>query len=410
MARGADEFEQPPINYSQSTPLNKVSALQDAIQKKTMVVRRDDRLGYLPDLLDKLKIPVESQLLVFSKTSMQRDRISPRTPRAIYFNDDVYVGFCHAGNVLEISTADRQLGTVYYTLDQNEKPPVIRRQTESCLQCHGSAGSDGVPGHLVRSVFVNGEGLPLLAEGSFRVDHTTPLENRWGGWYVTGTHGAQRHLGNMIVSETAPRAGDNADGQNVTSLREKIDAADYLTGHSDIVALLVFEHQTHVHNLITQAGFATRQALYYEAELNRAFGEPVGNRRESTTRRIESAADKLVDGLLFVNEAPLTARIVGTSGFAEQFVRAAVRDRQGRSLRDFDLKTRLFKHPCSYLIYSPAFDDLPPVMKECVATKLRRALAGNGGEQFSHLNPADRQAISEILEQTKPDWWRVRDR
>ena len=403
VATGADEFEQPPINYSLSTPQNRVSELQEQLQRGSAVLARDDRHGYLADLLAKLKIPVESQMLVFSKTSLQRDRITPQTPRAIYFNDEVYVGYCHAGDALEISVADPQLGTVFYTLAQSEKAPVLQRQTQSCLQCHGTVMSDSLPGHLVRSVFVDAQGLPQLAEGSHRVEHSTPLEHRWGGWYVSGTHGAQRHLGNLVLGEGGtPRTG-NSDGQNVTDLRGYFDTANYLTAHSDLVALMVLEHQTYVHNLITHANFTTRQALHYQAELNRALGEPAGTPVESTTRRIENAADRLLEGLLFVDEAPLKGPLAGTTGYAAQFTRSAVRDRQGRSLRDFDLKSRMFKYPCSYLIYTRSFDALPPAMKQCLAKKLQDVLAGHGGEKFAHLSAADRQAISEILRDTKPE-------
>jgi hypothetical protein len=263
IARGEDEFERPPIEYSHATPDNRVSRLQGRLALGQAELPYHDAYGYLPALLRALEVPVESQMLVFSKTSMQRNRISPRTPRAIYFNDDVYVGFCHTGNVLEVSAADPTLGAVFYTLDQRKSDAtVLVRQTQDCLLCHSSSQAGGVPSHLVRSVFVDSSGLPLLAEGSFRVDHTTPLENRWGGWYVTGRSGAHAHLGNLVVRELPlVRPIQNAAGQNVVELEDRFSTANYLTQHSDLVALLVFEHQAHVHNLITHANFATRQAL-----------------------------------------------------------------------------------------------------------------------------------------------------
>jgi hypothetical protein len=408
-AAGADEFEQPPIEYSRSTPENRISELQRRIERKQIALRHEGRQGYLRDLLAKLEIRAESQMLVFSKTSLQRDRISPRTPRAIYFNDDVYVGYCHGGSVIEIGAVDPQLGAVFYTLDQTpDEVPALLRQNDRCLLCHGASKTDGIPAFLVRSAFVGADGLPILSEGSRRVDQTTPIENRWGGWYVTGTHGAQNHLGNFVVSDRhATRPWKNDAGQNVTDLSGRVPTDNYLTPHSDIIALLVFEHQTFVHNLITSANFAARQALHYEVALNRSLGEPENNRLESTTRRIASAGDKLVQGLLFADEAPLKDPIVGSSGYAEQFVELGPRDNRGRSLRDFDLTTRLFKYPCSYLIYSRAFDELPPVMKQYVATRLREILAGGGGKPCAHLSPADRQSIGEILRETKPDLWSV---
>lgn len=405
-----DPFEQAPIRYSDSTPNNRVSRLQAEIERDGRPLRRDPRFGYLPDLLRRLDVPVESQMLVFSKTSMQRDRITPKTPRALYFNDEVYVGYCHAGDVIEVSAADPQLGAVFYTVDQAAgEDPAMTRQTQSCLQCHVRSGVDGVPGHVVRSLYVDAGGLPILSEGSHLVDHTTPIADRWGGWYVTGTHGAQGHLGNLVIRDRqAARPWRNDEGGNVTALAGRLRAENYLAPHSDIVALMVFEHQAHVQNLLTMAAYTTRQALHYEAEFNRAFGEPEGHRLESVTRRIEGAGDKLVRGLLFVGEARLEAPIAGTSGYAEAFSRRGPRDGRGRSLRDFDLRSRLFKYPCSYLIYTRQFDELPPRMKDYVAKKMSDVLAGRGGEGFEGLSDDDRRAIAEILAETEPDLLKVR--
>jgi hypothetical protein len=400
-----DEFELAPIEYSKSAPNNSVAKLLSQLAEKSRSLKYDPQLGYLPALLEALDIPVASQMLVFSKTSMQRDRISPRTPRALYFNDDVYVGYCHAGKVIEIAAADPSLGMVFYTLEQQaEERPVLTRQTHSCLQCHGSARVDGIPGLLARSVFTGPSGLPILSEGSHQVDHTTPLKDRWGGWYVTGTHGSQTHLGNLIVRDReAPRPFDNAAGLNVTDLSDRLQTAQYLAPHSDIAALMVFEHQLAVHNAITKANFECRRALLYEAELNKALGEPATNRLESTSRRIANVGDKLVEALLFSGEAELTEPISGTSDFTEQFSGKGPRDAAGRSLRDFDLRTRLFKFPCSYLIYSPAFDGLPQEMKSYVAERMRDILRGKvRGEAFWHLTTEDRREIFGILSQTKP--------
>ncbi|MCC7423467.1 MAG: hypothetical protein IT428_24590 [Planctomycetaceae bacterium] len=408
-AFSADEYELPPIEYSRGTPENAVSRLQEKLDSGAHALRHEDRFGYLQSVLDALEIRPESQTLVFSKTSLQRHRISPRTPRAIYFNDDVYLGYCHEGDVLEISVADPQLGTVFYTIDQDEtdKPKFVR-QTDQCLLCHGMSQTDGIPGHRVRSLFVDTMGNPLLAEGSHRVDQTTPFENRWGGWYVTGTHGEQKHLGNLLIRNgEVPRPVQNEKGLNVTDLTPFFDVSRYPTPHSDIVALMVLEHQSMVHNLLTKANFAARQALHYESELNRALGEPSDRRLDSTTRRIRNAADALLQAMLCSKEAPLTAAVAGTSEYAQRFTNAGPRDKRGRSLRDFDLKTRLFRYPCSFLVYSASFDRLPDEMKLAVTTRLRGILTGTDkDEAYAHLAADDRRAILEILTDTKPELWR----
>jgi hypothetical protein len=351
-------------------------------------------------------------MLVFSKTSLQRHRIAPHTPRAVYFNDDVYVGFCQNGDVLEVSAADPQLGAVFYTLDQRRTDrPHLTRHGDTCLICHGSSQTHGVPGHLVRSVYADAQGLPILASGTYRTDHTSPLRQRWGGWYVTGTHGGQAHLGNLVVRQRrVVEPVDNAAGLNVTDLSDRIETKAYPTPHSDIVALMVLAHQAEGHNLITQANFQTRQALHQEEALNRDLGQPAGHRWDSTARRIKAAGEPLVQYLLFSGEAELTGKLRGTSGFAEEFAGRGPRDERGRSLRDFDLERRLFKYPCSYLIYSASFDALPAPVKEYVLRRLWDVLGGRDtGKEFAHLSPADRRAIREILLATKkdlPDYWR----
>jgi hypothetical protein len=401
----ADENERPPIEYSRNAPDNCVSRLQSRLESGESKLEYAERLGYLPALLQELAVPLESQLLVFSKTSLQRHRISPRTPRAVYFNDDVYVGYCQSGDVLEVSAVDPQLGAVFYTLEQKPADrPSLQRQTENCLICHSSSRTESVPGHLVRSLFVDAVGQPILSAGSYSVDHSTPLERRWGGWYVTGTHGSQTHLGNLIVrGQDVSHRVDNAQGQNVTQLADRLAVEKYLTPHSDLIALMVLEHQTLVHNRLTKANFAARQALHYESEINRSFGEPDGKRMESTTRRIESAGNDLVEALLLVDEAKLTTPIQGTSEYASKFSQQGPHDGQGRSLRDLDLQRRLFKYPCSYLIYAPAFDGLPREMRDYVWQRLWDVLANPNDARFKHLSAEDRRAIVEILQATKTD-------
>jgi len=403
----AQEFEQEPISYSQRQPGNRVSRFIDGIKAGKQTLAYDEAFGYLPALLDAVEVPRSSQMLVFSKTSLQRQRISPRTPRAIYFSDDVYIGYCQEGDMLEISAVDDQLGAVFYTLAQDKQPALhIAQQTDNCLICHGLSTSLRVPSHVVRSVYSDAQGLPILASGSYRTDHTSPFEQRWGGWYVTGTHGEQKHLGNLIVrGRDRPEAADNTAGQNVTDLSKFFETANYLTPHSDLVALMVLEHQALVHNQLTHARFATEQALHFDRALSKELKEESTELRDSTKRRIKSACEPLVECLLFCGEAPLTEKIVGTSEFAAQFVKRGPRDDQGRSLRDFDLTRRMFKYPCSYLIYSSSFTSLPPPAKEYIVRRLKEVLTEKEpGEEFKHISAEERASVLAILEGTHPDF------
>lgn len=401
-----DEFDHEPINYSITQPNDCIARLQKRIDEGSARLEAKGSQGYLASVLRELNVPVSSQMLVYSKTSLQRHRIAPDTPRALYFNDDVYIGYCQNGDVLEVSAVDPQLGTTFYTLDQNvSDKPRFARQTDSCLLCHSSTQAQNIPGHLVRSVYSDPAGFPILSSGSFRIDQTSPIEKRWGGWYVTGEHGTQKHLGNLIVrGKQQPEEIDNSSGQNVTDLSQLLEVDAYLTGHSDIVALMVFEHQTMAHNLLTRANFVTRQALHYEATLNRELKEAPGHRWASTLSRIKSVGEPLVQYLLCSNEAPLKSAIQGTSGYADEFMKAGPRDSRGRSLRDLDLKTRLFKYPCSYLIYSPSFEQLPTDVREFVLDRLWNVLQGREtSKEFAHLSQADRTAIREILTETLPN-------
>jgi hypothetical protein len=402
----ASDIEAEPILYSQAEPDNPITRLQQQIDAEPSLLEFDETFGYLRAVLQAVDVPESSQTLVYSKTSLQRNRIAPWRPRAIYFNDDLYVGYCNQGEVLEISTADPQLGTVFYTLRQSKQTkPRFLRQTDSCLICHGSSRNRGFPGHLVRSVYSDSGGNPVFSMGSHQIDQTSPFKNRWGGWYVTGTHGEQTHLGNLIVrGRPNPNDVDNADGQNVTDLSSKFTTSAYLTPHSDIVALMVLEHQAEMHNRIVRAGFQTRMALQHERVMKEALGEDEGRLYESTERRIKGACEPLVEYMLYSGEAELTDQIEGTSGFAAEFAQRGPRDRQGRSLRDFDLRRRVFKYPCSYLIDSEAMHGLPPEARKYVWSRLWDILTEqDDSEKFAHLSSEDRQAIREILQDTVPD-------
>jgi hypothetical protein len=384
------------IEYSTTAPTDAVAALQQKIDAGTLKLEFDPEHGYLPAVLNALKVPVASQGLVFSKTSLQLDRIAPWTPRAIYFNDDVYVGWVQHGPIMEVATADPKLGAVFYTLDQHPADhPKFERQTQLCLVCHDSQPiTGGVPGFIMRSVYADRYGYAIPTARAVVTTDQTPLDRRWGGWYVTGTVGAQEHLGNVIAPVTSheiPNVSsyeakvDLAANANVTDLSPLFNTKPYLASSSDAVALLVLAHQTHIHNLITIAGYDARTG--------------------SPDQQIIGAADRLVKGMLFSKEIELTAPVKGTSDFAAEFVKQGPRDHEGRSLRDLDLTHRVFKYPLSYLIYSDSFDALPDVVKNRVYQRLDDILSGKDQSgDFADLSEADRKAILEILQDTKPDF------
>jgi hypothetical protein len=398
--QGYVPFSEAPINYLSDNLSDPVAQLQQRLNRGKASLEFAAPHGYLQSVLKNLGIAVSSQTLVFSKTSFQYKKISPQTPRALYFNDDVYVGQVHDGKALELVSFDPVQGAIFYLLDEsNAARPAFQRAELDCTQCHVAAATRGVPGVLLRSIFTNPSGTQAAKAESFITGQESPLKERWGGWYVTGTHGSQTHMGNVMVTDKEhPEQIDRSAGANVIDLTKQFDNAAYLTGHSDIVAHLVLAHQTQMHNLITLTNYQTRLALYADPTL-----------LEAARKQFEAPAEELLRYLLFVNEAPLDGRITGTAGFAEEFAARGPRDPQGRSLRDFDLRTRMFKYPCSYLIYSEAFDSLPGPAKAYLYRRLLEVLTGQErGAEFARLSGEDRRAILEILLATKsglPESW-----
>ena len=400
------------IRYNTAAVTDRVAGLQQQLRDGKARLGFDDRHGYLEAVLKALNVPVSSQVLVYSKTSFQAPRISPRMARALYFTDDVYVGWVPGGDVVEIASLDPRQGVVFYTMDQEAaaRPRIDRR--DECLQCHASGGTLGVPGLVVRSVFVEPSGMPLFHAGGFVTDHRSPLAQRWGGWYVTGTHGSQRHMGNIVVEDRDhPDQLDREKGANVTDLKGRIDTGNYLAPSSDIVALMVLEHQTRMTNLITRVGWETRMALSDQKVLNQVLKDPDDRMSDSTRGRIDNAAEALLKYMLFSDEALLDAPVKGSSPFATEFVGRGPRDRLKRSLRELDLTKRMFRYPCSFLIYSEAFDALPPVVRDRIYRRLWEVLTGADQTPLSaRLTMADRKAIYEILLDTKPglpEYWRT---
>ena len=400
------DYEQEPISYSTAQPTDPVARLAERLRQRQVSLVWDPHHGYLTSVLQQLEIPASSQVLEFSKTSLQVSRITPRTPRAVYFHDDVYVGWVQRGDVVEFSAADPLLGGTFYTLEQKPvEQPVIQRETTECLQCHGSAHTHRVPGHIVRSVYPDRRGLPVYRLGTHLTDDTSPFAERFGGWYVTGTHGRLRHMGNVwIEDENESEQLDTEAGANVTDLSDLVSTSPYLTPHSDLVALMVLQHQATMHNLLTAAGHAGRITARDAVIMNRALDRPEGFESESTGRRYASAAEKVVRGLLFCGEPRLTDPIAGTSSFAADFVSRGLSDSQGRSLRQLDLKSRLFRYPCSFLIDSASFRALPDGVRRLVWRRLAEVLnSADNTVHFGHLTWEDRLAIREILLATCPE-------
>ena len=401
-------FDAKPISYSTAPVTDDISTLQKEIDSGKVKLKFDEKHGYLISVLEHLKIPHSSQSLVFSKTSFQRPHISSKKPRAIYFSDDVYIGWVQNGDVMEVSTSDPQLGAIFYTLEQKKTDkPKFQRQVESCMLCHSSSFGHRVPAHVIRSVFPNRGGFPFVGSYTFRTTDKSPLKERFGGWYVSGTHGKKHHMGNKtFFNNDDIKKTNHPTSSNIVDLSKLFDVQPYLTPHSDIVAQLVLTHQATMHNQITIANYRVRKALHAEKILQQkedAKQKDIHN--PDTLLIIDQAADALVKYMLFADAVPLQSKIKGTSHFQKEFTSLGKRDKQGHSLREFDLKTRLFKYPCSFLIHSDSFDGLPKSLKKQVYHKLRSILLSKEkSKDYLHINPKDKKTIYTILLETKKDF------
>lgn len=407
-AADAELYELPPFNYSKATPRDATARLQARLAKNEIQFTGSDR-EVLEALLREYGIPRESQVVVFSKTSLQRTRIRPDHPRALYFTDDAYVGWV-PGGLMEVTTIDPVLGPIFYALD----PATIRTNAaqsftrdNDCLRCHGGAFARGIPGVFVRSLFTDADGEPLLRHGSEVVDFRTPFTNRWGGWYVTGQHGTALHRGNVFAREKNDQLDvDLRRGANITNLAGFFDTTDYPAPGSDIVALLVLEHQVAMQNTLTRASLNCRRMLDYQKNLQRELKETVTDELVygSVKSVFDGAAREIVDDLLFYGEAELPAGVQGDPAFQRAFQRHARRAADGSSLKDFSLQGRIFQNRCSYLIYSDSFRQLPAQLKQRVFARLARALKpAESDPRYAYLGTEERSRIVVILRETHPE-------
>ena len=394
-----------------------IARLQARLDAGELTLPHDSASGYLAGVLRALNIPVASQGLVFSRTSLQTDKIAPWAPRAIYFNDDVYIGFVQGSHFLEVAAVDPTSGAVFYTLSQEPRArPTFSRETTTCLMCHQSrAATGGVPGFMVLSTLADRYGYPITGVHEGTTSDWTPMAERFGGWYVTGTNGTTGHSGNVyspmlgheVSDKRAYKAQFKFQRESArTDLAGKFDTTPYLSAHSDLVALLVLVHQTGVHNLITAVHEAAKEALLERSlSVDSTLPMIATDSTVITNVHLRGAVERLARSMLFAGEAKLDAPITGTTSFAADFPKQGPHDAQGRSLREFDLTRRLFKYPLSFLIYSESFNAIPAFARRAVYRRMKVVLDGKDDDlDFQQLRESDRTAILAILRATKPDF------
>ncbi|MBM3840583.1 MAG: hypothetical protein FJ398_22000 [Verrucomicrobia bacterium] len=390
-----DDFAQPPHNYWQRTPTDCFTKLKADLESRRIVLDSTSEKAFVASLLKALDIPASSQLLVFSTTSLQLSLISTSRPRALYFSEDLYLGYVQGGRI-EIVSLDPELGGIFYIFDlpRDEQPLRIERSNR-CMNCHAASETRSVPGLLVKSV-VSGPNRGSL--DSFRTDeigHSVPFSERFGGWYVTGAHAITNHWGNL----TGRLSPEGLTKIPVEPGRH-FDWDRYPAATSDILPHLLHEHQAGFVNRAVEAAYRGRAYLHAgEGRLNKEQAE-----------ELDRQARQLSRYLLFADEAPLPeGGVQGDPAFKQDFQRNRKTADDGSSLKDFDLRTRLFKHRCSYMIYSAAFQGLPSVIKERVYRRLGEATdVAKPDPEYAYLSPGEKNALRRILKETLSDlpaWW-----
>jgi hypothetical protein len=384
-----DDLDAPPHNYRQRTPTDPFTRLKASFESGQIPLDRSSEKAFVLSLLRALEIPASSQMLVFSTTSLQLSLISPSNPRALYFNEDVYLGYVPGGRV-EIVSLDPELGGIFYIFDvPKDAGPLRIERSERCMNCHAAADTGYVPGLVIKSVVPGPTGGSLTAHRQEQTGHGVPFELRFGGWHVTGRHDITTHWGNLTgrLAEGTLTKIPNPPGE-----RFRFDK--YPVATSDILPQLLHEHQAGFVNRVVEAAFRARTALHgSNGQLTPAQAAELDEQAKIVTRY-----------LLFADEAPLPGRVEGDATFKTDFVSNRRATADGVSLKDFDLQTRLFKHRCSYMIYSPVFSGLPREMKQRVYRRVKEALSAEVPDrEFAYLPASEKKAIREILKVTLTD-------
>ncbi len=393
--QGKDFFELPPISYTEGMGSDAITRLAGEVQRGEKVITAKSTKEFLRWMLKELKIPEESQVLVFSKTSLQIRLISPQTPRALYFNDDIYVGWVPGGKI-EIAATDPVKGMTFYTADfrrahLDEKEDIFARET-SCLSCHATTRTEGIPGVFVRSVFPDKDGQPLGHRGSFLANDSEEMKNRWGGYYITGRGRGVKHMGNRIF----PEKGEVEETEIWhDTLEGVVDTDRYLQPTSDIIPLMMLEHQTRVHNRLIRANLRYRRIRYL-----------VQTEDDSLKDLIRNSAEDIVKVMIFQDEATIGGDgMDGNDEVEDALIAQGPLSLKGRSLRETRLHPRLMVHRMSYMIYSEAFANLPHSIKSEVLRLLRLYLSAEDDSAAArHLGKKEKSRIDVILRETFPPY------
>ncbi|MEA3208281.1 MAG: hypothetical protein QOE70_1338 [Chthoniobacter sp.] len=387
---GSRDLEAPPHSYYQRTLRDRFTRIKDDVESGKIALDRHSEKAFVISLLRALGIPATSQMLVFSTTSLQLRLISPASPRALYFTEDLYIGYVPGGRI-EVVSLDPELGAIFYIFDipRGEQPVRVERSTR-CMNCHAAEDTGQVPGLVVKSVVPGPTGGSLDSFRREQTGHAIPFDQRFGGWYVTGGSALAQPWANVIGRLFA----GNISKQTIPP-GTLFDFAHYPVATSDLLPQLLLEHQAGFVNRVVAATYRARTHLHTDQGVLSA----------EHAAELDEQARIVTRYLLFADEVPLPpGGVEGDAAFKTDFLRDRRSAANGISLKDFDLRTRLLQHRCSYMIYSAVWQGLPPAIKERIYRRLRAALDPARPEaEYAYLPTAEKQSIRAILRATLTD-------
>ena len=404
MAQFYNDYELEPHGYFSKDAKDPTTLLLKRIQRGEVVITEANGKPLVERFLKELKLDKDTQVLVFSKTSLQRRAVSYNNPRALYFNESVYLGWMPNGRI-EIASFDPELGPLFYFQRQlDDKTSPLFARTRSCLGCHAGDATNFLPGSLGRSVYPDQTGRPIKSLDDYRRSgHHIPLRHRYGGWFVSGNHGTMRHMGNAVASREDGKVIINREKfANLEKLDQFFRTESYPAPGSNIAALLVFDHQVTMHHRLVEAAYRARQSLF-DSKLDPGEMDVRKLAKGRSMEEFMEGRDKVIDYMLFREEIAIP-KVVCNPDFRRAFLSNRRPDKKKRSLKDLRLDGRIFENRCSYMIYSPTFEHLPPMLKGAIYRRIHEILtAKNPVEGFEHLEQDEKRRILEILHDTKSD-------
>ncbi|HEX2749278.1 MAG TPA: hypothetical protein VHM91_14820 [Verrucomicrobiales bacterium] len=388
-------FEKAPHDYWKRPLSDPFTVWLGKVSKGEAQMPAGDEITVMRGLLKEFSVPVSSQMIVYSATSRQAI-ISPYRPRALYFTDELYIGYVPGGRI-EVASIDPQAGPVFHIFDfpRSERATVRADRSTRCMECHAGFDNHEIPKLVIDSVIVNRQGGALETWRTEKSGHDVPLSERFGGWHLTGAASLGVNHGNTLgqMNQGKLTVLDNPPGRLFSLDR-------YPLPTSDILPQLMHDHQAGFINLLTEAIYKVRELTTPEH----------GALTPADEKELDRHAADITAYMLFQKEAKLPpSGITGDPGFIRDFRENRKAIAGDHSLKEFDLKTRLMRYRCTYMIYTNYWANLPALVKDRCWQRLKVLLGPDGTSGTAPWLPSvERAAIRKILggtlEESPKEW------